>query len=102
MTSTYQASNDWAWDQELSHTPKQKKKHETTSNLEHKTVICKVIVNLDLLFLVLSSWSVVFSDVASWEIPEENGGFDGKIIYKWVSFHCHVAQLLLSFGKANI
>ena len=24
--------------------------------------------------------------MASWEIPEPNGGVDGKIIYKWVKF----------------
>ena len=34
--------------------------------------------------------------MAGWDIPKQNGGSDGKIIYKWVIFHGPVVKLVPS------
>ena len=40
--------------------------------------------------IITGIYPPVSSNLASWEIPELNGSFNGKTNYKWWIFHCHV------------
>jgi len=40
--------------------------------------------------LLLQFLIVSCNQTSQWKTPELNGGFNGKIIYKWWIFNCHV------------